>query len=227
MEIRLQKRIADSGYCSRRKAEALMEAGKVKVNGKVITKMGTKVDPKDKIEVEGKTLKQIKEHTTIALHKPSDYITSKSDPHHSKTVMDLLPKELQHLKPAGRLDKESEGLLILSSDGELIQKLTHPSAEHKKTYEVLVKGKPTEKELFPLTSGKLKLDNYTLNPMQFRILKSTKDRKTWIELKLTEGRNRQIRRVMDQLGFPVIYLKRTQIDSHKLGDLEKGGYRNL
>jgi pseudouridine synthase len=204
-----------------------MEAGKVKVNGKVITKMGTKVSPKDKIEVEGKTLKTIKEHTTILLHKPSGYITSRSDPYHSKTVMDLLPKELQHLKPAGRLDKESEGLLILSSDGKLIQELTHPSASHIKTYEILVKGKPTEKDLFPLTSGKLKLDDYTLNPMEFRILKSTRDRKTWVELKLTEGRKRQIRRVMDQLGFPVVYLKRTQIDSHKLGKIEKGEYRTL
>ncbi len=227
MEIRLQKRIADCGYCSRRKAEDLIVDGKVKVNGKVVTKLGTKVSPEDKVQIGDKTLSLPKEQITIALHKPADYITTKSDPHHNKTVMDLLPKELQHLKPAGRLDKESEGLLILSTDGELIQKLTHPGHKHTKTYEVKVKGIATSRALAPLTTNKLKLDKYQLNPMQFEIMRTTKDRKTWIRLILSEGRKRQIRRVMDSLGFPVIYLRRTEIGDLTLENLDKGDYRIL
>jgi 23S rRNA pseudouridine2605 synthase len=227
MLLRLQKRIADSGYCSRRKAESLIEAGKVKVNGKVITKLGSKVQASDKIEVAGTKLRFSEEHVTIMLNKPAGFITSKSDPHNKETVMHLLPKNFKHLKPAGRLDKESEGLLILSSDGELIQKLTHPKFEHNKTYEVLVKGHAEEANLKPLTSGRLKLEEYKLNPMEFRILKKTKDRKTWIELKLSEGRKRQIRRVMDKIGFPVLYLHRIKIGQLELGDLEKGAHKIL
>ena len=106
MEIRLQKRIAESGLCSRRKAEALIEAGKVKVNGKLVTQLGTKVSPDDSIEVKGKTLKFNKEKITIAFHKPEGTITTKSDPYHSSTIMSLLPQKYSHLKPAGRLDKD-------------------------------------------------------------------------------------------------------------------------
>lgn len=165
--------------------------------------------------------------TTIVMNKPSGYITSRKDPHHKQTVMNLLPSELQQLKPAGRLDKESEGLLIMSSDGELIQKLTHPSSGHTKTYEVLVKGRPEEKDLKALETGSLKLKGYRLNPMKFNIQKVAKGPKTWIELTLTEGRKRQIRRVMDLLGFPVIYLRRTRIGQLSIEDLDKGQYREL
>ncbi len=226
MEIRLQKRIADSGYCSRRAAEALMEEGKVSVNGKVVTKMGSKVTEDDVIEVRGKKLKFSSEKITIALHKPADVITSKSDPHHKNTVMGLLPPEYQHLKPVGRLDKDSEGLLLLSSDGELIQRLTHPKFGHEKVYEVLVKGFVKENELRVLETGKLKLDDKLLQPMYYKVLNS-KDRKTWLELRLKEGRNRQIRRVLDALGFPVVYLKRISIGKLRLGDIPKGAYRVL
>lgn len=225
--IRLQKRIANSGFSSRRKAEALIEAGKVKVNGKIIKKLGTKVEESDTIEVSGTRLKFTDEKITIALNKPAGLITSKFDPHHPNTIMSLLPKELQHLKPIGRLDKESEGLLLLSSDGELIQKLTHPRYEHSKTYEILVKGQAIDKDLAPLKSGKLKLEGYTLNPMEFQIVKKTKDRKTWIRLTLSEGRKRQIRRVMDSLGFPVLYLRRLGIGQFSLGKLEKGEFKYL
>lgn len=227
MEIRLQKRIADAGYCSRRKAETLIEGGKVKVNGEVQKTLGTKVKESDTIEVSGTKLKFSETHVTIAMNKPAGLITSKSDPKNKETIMSLLPKNLQSLKPAGRLDKESEGLLILSTDGELIQKLTHPKFGHTKTYEVLVKGIAEEQNLAILRLGKLKLDEYKLNPMQYRILKKTRDRKTWIELKLDEGRKRQIRRVMDLIGFPVVYLKRTKIGTLELGKIEKGEFKIL
>lgn len=224
--IRLQKRIADSGYCSRRRAEVLIESGKVEVNGKIVTKLGSKVSPSDDVTVDGKSLAK-KQEVTIALHKPAGYITSKSDPYHSQTIMDLLPADLQHLKPAGRLDKDSEGLVILSTDGALIQELSHPRHQHKKVYEIIVKGYPKAEQLEPLTSGKLKLDDKVLQPMKFKILKTTKDRKTWIQMELKEGRNRQIRRVMDSLGFPVLYLRRTKIGRFSLADLEKGQYKIL
>ncbi|MBT4384702.1 rRNA pseudouridine synthase [Candidatus Peregrinibacteria bacterium] len=227
MKIRLQKRIADSGHCSRRKAEVLMTEGKVKVNGEVVTTLGTKVNEKAKIEVDGKKISFPKVQITVALNKPAEYISSKFDPNNPKTIMDLLPKELQLLKPAGRLDKDSEGLMILSSDGALIQKLTHPKHEHTKTYEIIIKGYAKDKDLAILTKGKIKLDGYTLNPMEFRIIKTLKDRKTLVEIKLNEGRNRQIRRVMDSIGFPVIYLQRTAIGQFDLGDLDKGDHKIL
>ena len=230
-KIRLQKAIADSSATSRRKAEDLIVAGKVTVNGKTITKLGSKVSPEDKITVNGKALRRNKENVTIMLNKPANVLTSKSDPHHKNTVMGLLPKQFAHLKPAGRLDKESEGLLILTSDGDLIQKLTHPKNKHIKTYEVLVKGNPADEHLTALGSGTLKLDNYALNPMEFKILKKVPagrgQSKTWIRLQLSEGRKRQIRRVMDMLGFPVVYLRRTEIGKLDLGNLEKGDFRIL
>lgn len=224
--MRLNKYIASTGYCSRRKADELIESGKVKVNGKA-PELGMQVSESDKITVNGKALRQPKEHITIALHKPAGYITSKSDPHHSQTLMDLLPQEYRALKPAGRLDKDSEGLLILSTDGELIQKLTHPKHEHTKTYEVIIKGYPKAEKLTPLESGKLQLDGHTLNPMKFEIMGTLKGFKTRIKLTLTEGRKRQIRRIMDQLGFPVIYLRRIAIGRLELGKLPMGKYREL
>lgn len=225
MQIRLQKRIAQSGHCSRRKAEVLIEEGKVSVNGSIISKLGSKVLESDLIEIDGKTL-TFKESISIAINKPGGLITSKGDPHHSRTIMNLLPNNLQHLKPAGRLDKESEGLLILSSDGALIQKLTHPKHGHTKTYEVLVKHRATEDKLLPLKSREIKLDGYTLNPMEFEIINHDEGR-TWLRLTLNEGRKRQIRRIMDSLGFPVIYLKRVAIGKLSLSGLKKGDYKIL
>lgn len=226
MLIRLQKRIADLGYCSRRKAEELMLQGKVKVNGKVAKTLGTKVSEEDEITVQGKTLKQ-QEKVSLMLHKEAGVLSSRSDPNHQKTILSKLPKKFSHLKPAGRLDKESEGLIILSSDGAFIQKLTHPKHEHSKTYEVLVKDLVKPESLQALASGTLKLEGYTLNPMKAEILKKTKDRKTWLKIILTEGRNRQIRKVMDSLGHPVVYLKRIAIGNLALGDLKKGDFKIL
>ena len=203
----------------------LIDEGKVLVNGKR-PKIGQKVSTSDQIEVRGKMLPTHKA-MTIMMNKPAGLITSMSDPHNKNTVMTLLPKNLRHLKPAGRLDKDSEGLLILSSDGDLIQKLTHPQHGHTKTYEVLVKGYPKIQRLIPLGSGKLKLDGYELNPMDFKILGTLKSGKTRIRLALTEGRKRQIRRVMDHLGFPVIYLRRTHVGTLGLGSLPTGEFREL
>ncbi|MEK7145892.1 MAG: pseudouridine synthase [Patescibacteria group bacterium] len=225
--IRLQKRIADLGFCSRRKAEFYIEEGKVEVNGEVVTTLGTKVNLRDRISVMGEELSEKKKDITIMLHKPAGYLCSRFDPHHEKTVYTLLPEEFHHLKPAGRLDLNSEGLLILSSNGELIQELTHPSFEHKKTYLVLVKGIPKKEDLKLLEKGELRLDEKKLAPMKFEILEQPREEQTWIKLTLGEGRKRQIRRVMETLGFPVLYLKRTAIGRLELGDLKHGHYKIL
>jgi 23S rRNA pseudouridine2605 synthase len=230
-KIRLQKRISDSGLCSRRKAEELMERGRVRVNGKVISKMGSKVSLNDRVAVNGKDL-PVHDELTIALYKPSGLITSKRETKHKNTIMSLLPAKWQHLKPAGRLDKESEGLIILSTNGDLIQKLTHPKNEHTKTYEVMVKGWVKEKTLFPIQEGHIRLDDYQLNPAKVKILKTTADKKTWLEVELSEGRNRQIRRMLDQVGHPVLYLKRIGVGRLFLGrrplkEVTKGQFYEL
>lgn len=224
-DTRLNKAIADHGYCSRRKADELIDAGKVTVNGEP-AQTGQRVSSSDVIAINGKPLAQ-KAVLTIMMNKPAGLVTSKGDPHNQNTVMSVLPKEWQHLKPAGRLDKDSEGLLILSSDGDFIQKLTHPKNGHTKTYEIVVKGHPRDEQLEPLYEGKLRLDGYTLNPMVYKIQGRLKGGKTRIRLILTEGRNRQIRRIMDQIGFPVIYLRRIGIGKLALDDLPLGESREL
>jgi 23S rRNA pseudouridine2605 synthase len=225
MEERLQKLIAATGFCSRRKAEELIEQGIVQVNGITIKELGSKFDAGVKITIDGKEISK-KDDVTIAFYKPVGYLSTNSDPFGDETVFHLLPKKFANLKIAGRLDKNSQGLMILSSNGELINKLTHPKFEHIKTYEVAVKGELNEDHLEVLKSGKMKLDDYILNPMNYEIYKHDSG-KTWIRLKLSEGRKRQIRRVMDYLGFPVLYLCRTAIGKLELGNLERGKFIEL
>ena len=223
---RIQKIIANFGYCSRRHAEILISEGKVFVNGKK-AKLGEKADPtKDEIKIEDKVIKKLKNHIYVALNKPREYLSTVSDYSDRKTIMDLLPKGLRKTKPAGRLDYESQGLIILSTDGNLINRITHPKFPHSKEYEVVVKGKPSRDTLKRLTSGTLKLHGYTLNPMPYKILDSN-ERHTKIQLTLTEGRKRQIRKVFEMLGHPVAKLLRTRIGPVELKTLKEGEYREL
>ncbi|MBI4127413.1 rRNA pseudouridine synthase [Candidatus Peregrinibacteria bacterium] len=219
---RLQKIIAQRGYCSRRKAEELILAGLVKVNGKTVDKLGAKFGEDCELEISGEKITASGKTTTIALNKPAGYVCSKSDPHNSQNIMRLLPPEFKHLNYAGRLDKASEGLVILSSDGGLIYKLSHPKFGHTKTYIVTVHGRPSNADLQILESGDLQLDGYKLNPMKFEICGPAK-----IKLILSEGRKRQIRRIMDSLGFPVIDLRRIAIGKLEMTNLESGKWKEL
>lgn len=225
MMERLHKRIASSGYCSRRMAERLIEAGEVKVNGKVVKEMGVQVSEKDKIEVEGCKLRFNVQHVTIAFNKPAGVVTTRHDPTGAETVMDLLPEEYQHLNPVGRLDRDSEGLLLLSNDGDLVLRLTHPRFGHQKTYEVGVWGLVSSDTVKRLERG-VKLDGVLLNPMKTEIVKE-QGKQTWLRITLTEGRKRQIRRVLEQFGHSVFALKRVAMGELELGDLKSGEYREL
>lgn len=218
---RLQKIIANRDYCSRRKAEELILAGQVQVNGAIVDKLGEKFPDDCEIRIDGKKVES-KIKLTVLLNKPKDFVCSKEDYHNPKHIMQLLPEPLGHLNYAGRLDKDSEGMVILSGDGDLIFRLTHPKFGHTKTYEIKVKGQPKNSDLLPLKSGKMQLDDKTLNPIEFEILAPGK-----IRLILSEGRKRQIRRLMDSLGFPVLYLCRTAIGKLQLADLKTGEWREL
>lgn len=225
MTERLQKRIASSGYCSRRTAEKFIEAGEVKVNGTVVREQGVQVSETDKIEIEGVKLRFNVPLVTIAFNKPVGVVTTRDDPNGAETVMDVLPDQFQHLNPVGRLDRDSEGLLLFSNDGDLILQLTHPRYEHQKTYEVGVRGEVDEHTLESLGRG-VELEGVRLQPMGAKILR-TKGRETWLELTLQEGRKRQIRRVMEQFGNTVFSVKRTAIGKLGLADLKSGNYRVL
>lgn len=223
MTERLHKRIASSGYCSRRMAERLIAEGEVEVNGKIVTEMGVQVTEKDKITVEGTKLKFTDEKVTIMMNKPQGIVTTRNDPMGEETVMDLLPRQFQHLNPVGRLDRESEGLLLLTTDGDLLLHLTHPRYEHEKTYEVGLYGTVEPTTLEALAEG-VELDGKKLAPMHASVLREEGHR-TWVEVILREGRKRQIRRVMEQFGHTVFALRRVAVGKLKLGDLKTGAYR--
>lgn len=218
---RLQKVLARRGVASRRKAEEFITAGRVAVNGKIVRELGTKVDPeKDIISVDGKTIDKAR-LVYIAFHKPLYSITSKSDPQGRPTIMDFLPPEFKDLHPVGRLDWNTEGLLILTNDGELTFQLTHPSHEIKKTYLVWTDKKVGEKDLEKLSAG-IDLEDGPTAPAVARLLEPG-----LIELTIHEGRNRQVRRMMGALNLPVNRLKRVSLGNIKLRDLPEGKYRFL
>ena len=235
---RLQKILARWGIASRRQAETMIREGQVSVNGAVVTELGIKVDPnRDRISVDGKAIGG--NHQTgytppklqyILLHKPAGVISTCSDPKQRKTVLDLLPvrwRSKTRFFPVGRLDADSTGALLLTNDGDLTLKLTHPRYHLPKTYRVVVAGIPPEKTLQLWREGVELKDGITLPAQVFKkkILPS-RDR-TILKIVLQEGRNRQIRRVSERLGYPVISLHREAIGPLKLSGLAVGQYRLL
>lgn len=225
MQERLQKIMAQAGVASRRKSEELIAAGKVKVNGQVITELGFKVDPaKDKIEVSGKPIQREK-HAYYLLYKPVGYITSMDDQFDRPIVLDLMKDVPERLHSVGRLDYDTEGLLLLTNDGGLTYALTHPSHEVEKTYLVKAKGFISGQALRELERGVMLEDGKTA-PAKVN-LRSGKRDYSIVEITIHEGRNRQVRRMFDVVGYPVLKLKRVQLGPLTLGTLKPGEFRPL
>ena len=221
---RLNKFIASSGLCSRRKADEMIEAGKVFVNGKVVKELGFQVGPKDKVVIDKQLIKP-QRHEYYKFYKPAGYITTSDDEKGRKTIYDVLPKELRHLKPVGRLDKDSTGLLILTNDGELINQLTHPSVKVTKVYTVSVEGKITINDLETLAKG-IEIEKGKIAYADARVIEFDKN-ETMLQVVLTQGLNRQIRKMFDYLGHPVVSLKRIQHATIGLEGLKRGQVRMI
>ena len=226
---RLQKYLAGAGIASRRKCEELILQGQVRLNNSVVTKLGTKVDPqKDIVEVKGKLVKYIekKDYSYILLNKPKGYLTSLSDPFGRPIVLDLLKDIKERVYPVGRLDFNSEGLLILTNDGELAYALTHPAKEVEKVYIVKVKGIPSPEKLKTLSKGLILENNYRISPCNIYLLKITNGNAI-LKIKIREGKKRQIRKMGEYIGHFVLKLRRTQLGSISLKGVKPGEYRYL
>jgi 23S rRNA pseudouridine2605 synthase len=221
MEIRSQKIL--SGVVSRRKAEELITAGRVSVNGSVAI-LGAKVDPdKDEILLDGQPIKPKEDFIYIMLNKPERVVTTAHDPQGRQTVFDLLPKDLR-LFSVGRLDYDTSGLLLLTNDGDFTQRLTHPKHEIKKTYIARISGLPDEQTLAAFRKG-LIIEGKKTSPCEIEIIK--KDPNALVRISLHEGRNRQVRKMCEQINHPVLSLKRVAVGNVKLGDLKTGEWRYL
>jgi 23S rRNA pseudouridine2605 synthase len=224
-KIRLQKYIAQCGIASRRHAEELIQAGSVKVNGTIVTEMGIRVSDKDKIEVDGKLIKKEKELIYIMLNKPSGYVSTVSDPEGRKTVLDLIDGVNERIYPVGRLDYDTTGLLILTNDGDFAFRNTHPGQETTKTYLAEIAGMPSNETLQKLRNGVM-LDNKPTAPAKVEVV-DLKPKSTLLKIIIHEGRNRQVKRMCEAVGHPVLRLKRTAVGRLTLGDLKLGEWRYL
>lgn len=223
---RLQKVMAQSGVASRRKSEQLILEGKVKVNGKKVTELGTKVSKKDTIEVNGVPVLQ-EEHVYFMLYKPRGYISAVTDDKGRETVVDLLPGVTERIFPVGRLDYDTSGLILLTNDGEFTNQLNHPRHEVDKVYVAKVKGVPTNAMLSPLKKG-VKIDGRMTAPARYEILSTDRKADTAIvSLIIHEGRNHQVKKMLKEVGFPVMKLKREQYGNLTLKGLKPGQYRSL
>ncbi len=225
---RLQKILAHAGIASRRAAEKLIADGRVSVNGKTVHEMGTKADPaSDDIRVDGRRVKGVERLRYILLYKPPGYVTTRSDPQRRRTVMDLLAGVREYVYPVGRLDYDSEGLLLLTNDGDLAAMLMHPRHEVERTYEARVTGIPARGAIDQLRHG-IPLDGRRTQPADVLLLnKRPNDREGVLLITIREGRNRQVRRMLDAVGHPVRKLRRTKIGPLSDRHLKPGEWRDL
>lgn len=230
--IRLQKILSHAGVASRRLAETLITQGRVEVNGRVVTELGTKADPdRDDIRVDGRRLKGAPERRYLLLYKPRDVVSTRADPQRRTTVIDLLGKAgvRGYFYPVGRLDFESEGLIILTNDGAFAERVSHPRYELERVYEARVLGVPDVHDLGRLAHG-IVLDGRRTRPAKVRLLHAVEaGREPYgvIELVLREGRNRQVRRMCEAIGHPVVALRRTRIGHIGAAGLRPGQIRDL
>jgi 23S rRNA pseudouridine2605 synthase len=224
--IRLQKLLAQSGVASRRKCEELMLAGLVEVDGEVVTRLGTKVDPRTAvIRVEGRRLPPVSPHVYLAVNKPRGVVSTMSDPEGRRTLSDLLADRPERLFHVGRLDTDTEGLILLTNDGDFAQRVAHPSYELDKTYVAEVDGVVSKGTLRRLRAG-VTLEDGPVQVSACRVV-STQAERSIVELVIHEGRNRVVRRLLDEVGHPVRRLTRTAIGPVQLRGLPKGGLRDL
>lgn len=237
--MRIQKFLSRAGVASRRKSEELMRAGRVRVNGQVVTEMGSKVDPEaDTVEVDGERVERTPP-MWIALHKPAGYVSTRRDPRRRETVYDLLPDKFSSLFYVGRLDKPSEGLMLLTNQGDLAHRLLHPSFEVERTYHAEVEGTVTDAELDRLRAG-IPLDDGIARAVEAERLEhqawggpdgrpgtAGEPSRDWVRLVLREGRKREVRRMLDAIGHPVTRLVRQRYGPIELGELAPGEWREL
>ena len=228
-QIRLQKYLADNGIASRRKCEELILQGKVRVNGKQIKALGTKIDPNnDIVEFNGKEIKNSKkEYTYILLNKPIDYVTTVKDQFNRNTVLDLVKLKGVRLVPVGRLDMYTSGAIILTDDGDFVYKVTHPKHEIPKTYNATVVGKVTNEEIEILKNG-VDIGDFITSKAEVKILKIDEQKNiSRLQITIHEGKNRQIRRMCEAIGKKVISLHRSKIGKLTVKDLALGNWRYL
>ena len=224
--VRLQKLLAQSGVASRRKCEELMLDGEVEVDGEVVTRLGTKVDPRTAvIRVSGLRLPPISDHVYLVLHKPRGVVSTMSDPEGRPTLEDFVADRPERLFHVGRLDTDTSGLILLTNDGDFAHQMAHPSYEVDKTYVAEVEGEVTKETVASLLAG-VELDDGPVRPTEVWVVASTRP-KSIVELVIHEGRNRIVRRLMDHLGHPVRKLSRTRFGPVKLGGLPSGELREL
>jgi len=223
---RLQKVMATAGVCSRRAAERLIEAGRVSVNGAVVTRLGTCVDPlRDAVTVDGKPIARRRGRPVyLLLNKPRGYVTTLTDPEGRPTVADLIRDVPGRVYPIGRLDFHSEGLLLFTNDGDLAHELMHPGSGVEKTYAVKVRGRPEAEALAPLSRG-IRLDGRSSRATRVRMVKPGPN--SWIQVTVVEGRKHLVRRMLQAVGHPVVRLRRVRYGGVRLGKLAAGSWRHL
>ena len=228
MEERLQKFLANQGICSRRNAEELMIAGKIKVNGVIVQELGTKINPqKDIVEYEGKIVTNQVQKVYILLNKPIGYVTTVKDQFQRPTVMDLIKNCPKSVVPVGRLDMYTSGALLLSNDGDFVYQITHPKHEIAKTYQVTVKGIINAQEIEKLKNG-VDIGEYITKPAEVKILKIEEEKQiSRIQIVIHEGKNRQVRKMCEAVGKKVLALHRSKIGKIGVKDLKLGDWRYL
>jgi 23S rRNA pseudouridine2605 synthase len=219
-EVRLQKYLAEAGVASRRKSEELIEQGKIKVNNKTVTELGTKINPnKDKVEYEGKIITIQEEKVYILLNKPIGYVTTAKDQFNRDSVLDLV-KVKQRIVPVGRLDMYTSGALILTNDGDFVYQVTHPKHEIEKTYTVTIRGLVKKEEVEDLKKGVKIDDDYITRTARVKILKTDEEKnQSRLEITIHEGKNRQVRKMCEAIGHSVLALHRSKIAGIGVKDL--------
>jgi 23S rRNA pseudouridine2605 synthase len=226
MEVRLQKLIAGSGLASRRKAEELIAAGRVMVNGRVVSEQGTRVDPeRDHVKVDGKHLGAAQPFVYLMLNKPKNVVSTLDDPGGRTTIKDYLRGVSVRVFPVGRLDFDSEGLMLLTNNGDLAQAVLHPRYHVPKTYLIKVKGVLTDEDIGQLERG-VRFEDGMTGPAQVKKVRKV-EANSWLEITIREGRKHQVKRMLESVGHPVIKLLRVRMGPIALGDLEPGEFRFL